>query len=661
MKNMKGGNTLKKSKDKIVDTGKSSGFESISAIFFILYKFTELIYDGLKNGLFGKLMTSYSREQASFENSYLKNHFTNSIGIKHYFRLIRMYLSKRFENSLILNKISSISKNLVTMPLRIVGNFFFSFGIYIVVIYLLRLFLPVISTASADYVITGIIICGASIPMVISRDNIAGAVGKSVILGTLFFEMLGYREESFRQRTTVSKVKSTFAILLGLVFGLLTLFIHPLSIILILISAVIIALIFASPETGIILSLFGIPFLSFFDSPAIMLGMLVLVVFISYCVKLIRGKRIFKVEIIDLAVLLFGLLIYISGAITSGGIVGYREALISFELMLGYFLTVNLMRTAEWIKRCIKALITSGTIVAMIGIAQYLIGVLPTGAWLDTEYFYDISGRAVSLFDNPNILAVYLLLTLPFSLYSLLSCEKKKSKLLAGSSALLMIVCLVLTWSRGAWIAAILCVALFFLMYSRKTLVYILTSFIFLPFIPFFLPQAIVRRFMSIGDLTDSSTMYRIYTWRGTINCIKDFFVGGIGYGPTAFQTVYPQYAYAGIEAAEHSHNLFLQILIGVGIVGLVVFCLVIFLFAQMNLEYIKDSKDTNGKLIIVACICSVTALLIFGMFDFAWYSYRVFFLFWVIVGISCAYVRVGKAEQRRRGEGNGQIAALYD
>ena len=192
----------------------------------------------------------------------------------------------------------------------------------------------------------------------------------------------------------------------------------------------------------------------------------------------------------------------------------------------------------------------------------------------------------------------------------------------------------------------------FFLMYSKKTLVFLVSFLPVVPIASIFVPNSIERRFLSIGDLADSSTMYRVYTWKGTLECIKDNIFGGIGYGSSAFQTVYPQYAYAGIESAQHSHSLYLQILLGTGIVGLIAFGIVMLLFTQMNLEYIKNAttgENEAGRLIAIVCSCAALGLLVFGLFDYSWYSYRVFFAFWVILGVSCANIRVYKEEQRKK------------
>ena len=68
-----------------------------------------------------------------------------------------------------------------------------------------------------------------------------------------------------------------------------------------------------------------------------------------------------------------------------------------------------------------------------------------------------------------------------------------------------------------------------------------------------------------------------------------------------------------------------------------------------MNLEHMKRSKDVQTKAIVLAALCSFTAILIMGIFDFVWYNYRVFFLFWMVLAVACAGTRVGNAEEQRR------------
>jgi O-antigen ligase len=271
-----------------------------------------------------------------------------------------------------------------------------------------------------------------------------------------------------------------------------------------------------------------------------------------------------------------------------------------------------------------------------------------TKNWLDTSYFADISGRATSLFENPNYLAAYLCVVFPFALYQMVVGKARKERVLSFMCAVFILVCTVLTWSRGAWLAMLISGLVFCLILSKKTVRLLWVVAAALPFAHFVLPKNVITRFMSIGDMADSSTLYRVYTWRGSIELVKDYFWGGIGYGPEAFSQIYPLYAYAGIENSPHSHSLYLQILISMGIAGLVCFAVMVFFYFQKGFEYLKKPASRDGFLITLAALSSTLALLIMGLFDYVWYNYRLFFMFWLVIGICVCCVRIGKREQER-------------
>jgi hypothetical protein len=84
------------------------------------------------------------------------------------------------------------------------------------------------------------------------------------------------------------------------------------------------------------------------------------------------------------------------------------------------------------------------------------------------------------------------------------------------------------------------------------------------------------------------------------------------------------------------------------GIVGFVVLCIAIFLNFQKSFEYIKQEKDSASTVYVIAAVVSIVSALIMGVFDYIWYNPRMFYLFWTIIAIGTAFVRVGSAERMR-------------
>jgi O-antigen ligase len=102
-------------------------------------------------------------------------------------------------------------------------------------------------------------------------------------------------------------------------------------------------------------------------------------------------------------------------------------------------------------------------------------------------------------------------------------------------------------------------------------------------------------------------------------------------------------YAQSGIEAAPHAHNLYLQIAVEMGIFALIVFLAFVFLYAQFSFSFCKSAMSRSNRTICLGIFCGILALLIQGMTDYVWYNYRIFLLFWMIVGLGAAHVFAAK------------------
>ena len=618
--------------------------------FFIYYidLFFEFCYNSFFKGFFGKLFASYSEEEDSLKNGFLYHCWGQPTKFRKRMRKIREFFSRGFSNSFFIRKAGRALRKLVLVPMRSYGNILFSFGAYTALIWVIKLFINSDSTV-IDFtdLYVGMAVCLISIPMLLSSGSLVANIYKGKITNFIFLKMFGFKDEIFQSEEAPKKHHSN-VMFLGMLLGLLTAVVSPLSVITVLVAAILLALVMTNPEIGVLLSLFCIPFFSFSSHPTLALLALILITAFSFIIKVVRGKRTWSFKLIDIFVILFIVLLYFSGLITVGGSASFDSAVVSIALMFIYFLIVNLMRSDVWLKRCLLSFAGSAVVVAIIGIAQYLSGHLEIGT-IDADYFKNIQGRVVSLFENSNVLGNYLAIIFPLCLAIYIFADKKYFKLFAFVSVISIVICTVLTWSRSAWLAMLISSLIFLFVHNRKTGRLFFFGALALPFVSFIIPDNIIERFLSIGNIADSSTMYRVYTWKGTLKAISENFWNGIGYGNEAFQKIYPQFAYSGIELAEHSHNLFLQILLSMGIGGLLAFIAVIFLTFQQNLEFIRDSKDREGKLFTTALFASLISALIMGMFDYLWFNYRIFFMFWCVIAMSSAYFRTARNEKKRK------------
>ena len=152
------------------------------------------------------------------------------------------------------------------------------------------------------------------------------------------------------------------------------------------------------------------------------------------------------------------LLMFIAIALTSALV----NATPPLAVALGIFMTVDAMaiffiwrmlpmrlRDAAW---AIGAVVAAGVAAALFGVGQVLLDPNLLG-------FYSFAGRfgegarITSFLGNPNMLSPVIGFTLPFAMFAAVRLERPRYRWLAGVAAFVLVLALVLTFSRGAWAA----------------------------------------------------------------------------------------------------------------------------------------------------------------------------------------------------------------
>ena len=151
-------------------------------------------------------------------------------------------------------------------------------------------------------------------------------------------------------------------------------------------------------------------------------------------------------------------------------------------------------------------------------------------------------------------------------------------------------------------------------------------------------PETIGLRIRNFLTMADSANNYRVSIWNSSWQLLADVFGGGIGMGEEAFKTAYIGYASGGTQYAMHSHSLYMQIAIQLGMIGLVLFLIFLFNAARKCCSSLAVNRsDTFLSSSTKAAMAGAFALLVSGIFDYTWYNYRVFFMFWALLGFACA------------------------
>lgn len=393
-------------------------------------------------------------------------------------------------------------------------------------------------------------------------------------------------------------------------------------------------MIFKIPFAGVAVLIFAAPILPTMADVGI--AVLCIVSLLVYGITKENFK--FKFDGIGFFIILF-LCIYVVSAVTSfTPLKSISICAIYFVFTAMYFVIINIVSDKNRLFTMLKLFVISGTLVCLYGIAQYIFGWDTTQAWIDEGMFEDIKMRIYSTLGNPNVLGEYILLVLPASVCLMWTAKRFAAKVVYAGISAIMFGALILTFSRGCWIGILIAAAIFITFVAGKLWG---LGLIALPIIPMVVPDSIINRFSSIGDMKDSSTSYRVYIWMGTLAMMKDFWLSGIGMGQQAFTEVYPFYSYNAV-IAPHSHNLFLQILVECGITGIVVFLIAVALLIRRTAAgYQVGGKGNAVSVCMTALTAGICGFLVQGMFDNCFYNYRVMLVFWMVAALirSAVYV----------------------
>ena len=460
----------------------------------------------------------------------------------------------------------------------------------------------------------------SALPLCFSGGSIAQGLTDDFLTGNF---LVGFCRFSLSLFEVVPRAERTLrALFAGFAIGVLSAFFHPVWFPTVLLSFLVLLIGFSVPEVTLIPIVLGFPFFGLLPHPSILLGCLSLFSMTCWIPKALSGHRQFRLMKIDLAIPLFAAILIAGGMVSAAGTDG-TGPLLAVYLFAAWFPVRSWLTSAIWRARTVSCLLFSGSICAGIGILQYVLGYGET-RWLDLSRFGDLGGRVGSTFENPNLLAIYLLIIFGISLGILFSTSQMRWFALIPLS--FSAVCLIFTWSRGAWLGAIAATCFFLAFHSRRTLAALLISpLAIIGAIPW-LPDGIRSRFASIGNLAETSSRYRVNTWKGVLRLIRAH-PWGIGSGEKTFHAVFPEFAVSGTEGVMHAHNVFFQIAVENGVAtSLLAIGFSMALFRRFFATRIANSGFSDAAPTL-GCASVVLSLVVMGLFDHLWYQPTLFYL----------------------------------
>lgn len=427
--------------------------------------------------------------------------------------------------------------------------------------------------------------------------------------------------------------KPLYSIIVGLILSIPAAFLPPMIWVLSLGATLFVSLVLLSPAFGVFIVIFSAPIL-----PTMALAAFSVLTAFSFGLRLLFDKNL-ELRPVPLAgyILVFAFTMVL-GTLNSFTFIKSAQILfLHLAFMLFYFVAFQILDSPKkWHAAMTGFLLVSG-LVALYGIYQNFAGVSSTASWVDEEMFQNIKVRVYSTFDNPNVLGEYLVLMIPLALAVIWRKETYGQKTLYTALLAALGLCLIFTWSRGAWLGIFFAAALFLLIMDKR---WWLLAVVGLFLVPMFLGSgsAIAQRLLSIGNTADTSTAYRVSIWQASLSMLRDFGLAGIGQGSEAFAMIYPKYALAGANYALHAHNLFLQLWIETGLCGLLSFLALIIAFMKQSISLVcYRGRTTVLGAASIAFATGIAGFLLQGLTDNVWYNYKMVLLFWIVLAFASA------------------------
>lgn len=297
--------------------------------------------------------------------------------------------------------------------------------------------------------------------------------------------------------------------------------------------------------------------------------------------------------------------------------------------ILIYYLVINNIHSSTQVKRLMWSMLASAVVVSLYGFYQYFFGATVSALeWVDGEQFPDLKMRVFSTLENPNLLAGFLVTMMAIASGMGYKSDEIKSKWIYSILVILFGGCLILTYSRGAWLSVLAIVAMYGVLCNRK----IFWLLLLLPVIAFFAHDALLERLMSIMNPTDTSSTLRLALWESTIAMIMNKPFLGIGWG--AYWMVYPDYDFFINNANTkifHAHNMYLNIAAEIGIPGLITFLGMMYGHLRLALTSIKGTAQYWSSGIMLGIVGAIFGLIVNGFTDYVLFNIQLSMLFWLL------------------------------
>jgi O-antigen ligase len=309
------------------------------------------------------------------------------------------------------------------------------------------------------------------------------------------------------------------------------------------------------------------------------------------------------------------------------------------DVLLFYLIIqITLSGTHNFPRIAINIFLVAAVIIIFYGLYQYFWGLAELRSRIDfTNIPFELKDEFSSrvntnepfgTFTYQNSLGAFLVIVIPIFLSLLIQSITKYNLLLVISHSVLVILSVFIlytTGSKGAWIAFLVSMVIFWIIALWKRMSKKLRLIVPLTFGVIFIITA-------VWLINTESMQVRFGYWQGALGIIKDNFWLGVGLGN--FPNHYTMYKPVWAGETIHAHNGFIEVFTELGIIGFIVFCAIwaVILFKCFK-ALSKELLDDKNRLFIIGLVSAILGFLIHSLVDFNFSESGLSMSIWLIAG----------------------------
>lgn len=246
----------------------------------------------------------------------------------------------------------------------------------------------------------------------------------------------------------------------------------------------------------------------------------------------------------------------------------------------------------------------------------------------------------VGSFNWYNQMGGFLLLLIPPATALFFAAKSFWFKIFWILAIIIAITALLLTQSRGSWVALLLAFSFLPLFTFKKLtknskLVFVILIFISATSVVVNSRLSVIDRVVSlVGELSPEtrtvSANLRVSVWQNALSIFGDYPI--LGVGPDAFGSIYYKYQDYPWLYAKDAHSHILDLMAEQGFIGLFLFTIFIVYFFTQIIRQKEKLKGTN--LVIIGVILGLLASFFHSAFDVDWSRVSLYMIFWIYISI---------------------------